>query len=144
MTRWCAYSGPMWYGGAQGRAAGDLLLLPLRAASEVPAMHAYVVVSLLTGARTEELRALTWSRVHLDTSPPTLELWRAVRAHGDTKTTKSRRTLELPSRCIDVRHANTRVTELVYRKELRPVLTRGAAAMDDLFPDGSAGWQADG
>ena len=37
-----------------------------------------------------------------------------------------------------VGHANTRVTELVYRKELRPVLTRGAVAMDALFPnDGS-------
>jgi hypothetical protein len=34
-----------------------------------------------------------------------------------------------------VGHANTRVTELVYRKELRPVLTRGAVAMDLLFPD---------
>ena len=33
-----------------------------------------------------------------------------------------------------VGHANTRVTELVYRKELRPVLTRGAVAMDALFP----------
>ena len=33
-----------------------------------------------------------------------------------------------------VGHANTRVTELVYRKELRPVLTRGAVAMDSLFP----------
>jgi integrase len=33
-----------------------------------------------------------------------------------------------------VGHANTRVTELVYRKELRPVLTRGAAALDILFP----------
>jgi len=32
-------------------------------------------------------------------------------------------------------HANTRVTELVCRKELRPVLTRGAVAMDVLFPD---------
>jgi hypothetical protein len=30
--------------------------------------------------------------------------------------------------------ANTPVTELVYRKELRPVLTRGAVAMDALFP----------
>jgi site-specific recombinase XerD len=35
-----------------------------------------------------------------------------------------------------VGHANTRLTELVYRKELRPVLTRGARAMDALFPDG--------
>ena len=38
-----------------------------------------------------------------------------------------------------VGHANTRVTELVYRIELRPVLTRGAVAMDALSPydDGS-------
>jgi hypothetical protein len=38
-----------------------------------------------------------------------------------------------------VGHANTRVTELMYRKELRPVLARGAVAMDALFPndDGS-------
>ena len=33
----------------------------LRAAAAHRAMHAYVVMSLLTGARTEELRALTWS-----------------------------------------------------------------------------------
>ncbi|MET0993863.1 MAG: hypothetical protein ABWY20_07205 [Mycobacterium sp.] len=33
-----------------------------------------------------------------------------------------------------VGHASSRVTELVYRKELRPVLTRGASAMDTLFP----------
>jgi site-specific recombinase XerD len=33
-----------------------------------------------------------------------------------------------------VGHASIRVTELVYRKELRPVLTRGASAMRALFP----------
>jgi integrase len=32
-------------------------------------MHAYIVVSLLTGARTEELRALTWDHVHLVGQP---------------------------------------------------------------------------
>jgi len=32
-----------------------------------------------------------------------------------------------------VGHASTSVTEKVYRKELRPVLRRGAGAMDDLF-----------
>ena len=32
-------------------------------------MGAYVLVSLLTGARTEELRALTWSHVDLDRQP---------------------------------------------------------------------------
>jgi integrase len=33
-------------------------------------MRPYVIVSLLTGARTEELRALTWSHVDLDADPP--------------------------------------------------------------------------
>jgi integrase len=34
-----------------------------------------------------------------------------------------------------VGHASTRVTGVVYRKELRPMLTRGASAMDGLFPE---------
>jgi len=34
-----------------------------------------------------------------------------------------------------VGHVNSRVTEQVYRKELRPVLTRGAAAMDRIFQE---------
>lgn len=67
-------------------------------------LHAYVVLSLLTGARTEELRALRWEHVHLDqvgSAPPHIEVWRSVREDGDTKTRKSRRTLALPARCID-------------------------------------------
>jgi integrase len=35
-------------------------------------------------------------------------------------------------------HSNTRTTEVVYRRELRPVLTAGAEAMDRLFPNSSA------
>jgi integrase len=34
-------------------------------------------------------------------------------------------------------HANTRTTEVVYRRELRPVLTTGAEAMDRLFSSSS-------
>jgi integrase len=49
-------------------------------------MYAYIVLSLLTGARTEELRALTWSHVDLDGKPPSVQLWRSVREGGDTKT----------------------------------------------------------
>ena len=66
-------------------------------------LHHYIVVSLLTGARTEELRALRWQHVHLDpdTGPPYLEVWRSVRAHGETKTRKSRRNLALPGLCAD-------------------------------------------
>src|SRR5262249_46600973 len=35
-------------------------------------------------------------------------------------------------------HANTRTTEVVYRRELRPVLTTGAEAMDRLFKAGTS------
>jgi integrase len=35
-------------------------------------------------------------------------------------------------------HSNTRTTEVVYRRELRPVLTTGAEAMDRLFRSPSA------
>jgi integrase len=73
----------------------------LLAAAEGRPLYAYIVVSLLTGARTEELRALTWSHVDLDATPPVIMVWRSVRAGGDTKTRKSRRTLELPQRCAD-------------------------------------------
>ena len=207
--------------GTGGRPSKSLTLAQatdlLAAAQQHPGMHAYIVVSLLTGARTEELRALTWSHTDLDGEPPSMQLWRSVREGGDTKTRMSRRTLELPTECVvalrahkrwqtqsrmrnaaqwpnndlvfttqlgtpldaaNVRrafrhvaeqagleaekwtprelrhsfvsllssagipiedishlvgHANTRTTEKVYRKELRPVLRRGAKAMDDIF-----------
>jgi integrase len=71
-------------------------------------MYAYIVLSLLIGARTEELRALTWDHVDLEGSPtsgppipPSIMVWRSVRAGGDTKTRRSRRTLALPARCAE-------------------------------------------
>jgi integrase len=78
----------------------------LSAAADTP-LHAYIVVSLLTGARTEELRPLTWPHVDLDGDPtndvpPSIMVWRSVRAGGDTKTRKSRRTIALPARCVAV------------------------------------------
>jgi integrase len=77
-------------------------------AAEGTSMHAYIVVALLTGARTEELRALTWDHVFLrgkpdadPPQPPHIAVWRSVRRGGDTKTRKSRRTLALPARCVE-------------------------------------------
>ncbi|MEU7254368.1 site-specific integrase [Streptomyces rimosus] len=98
--------------GQPGRPSKALTLVQaeavLRAAADTP-MHAYVVLALLTGARTEELRALTWDHVFLkgepDADPPVppyIAVWRSVRTGGDTKTRKSRRTLALPARCVDV------------------------------------------
>jgi integrase len=62
-------------------------------------LHAYVVLSLLAGLRTEELRSLLWSDVDLDAG--TLAVYRSVRASGDTKTPKSRRMLKLPVKAAD-------------------------------------------
>lgn len=188
-------------------------------------MDAYILLSLLTGARTEELRALLWDHVDLVGTPdvvplipPYMAVWRSVRSGGDTKTKKSRRTLALPQRCVDalrgheidqardrtvagecwqdhglvfasrvgtpldpshvrrdfraaiasavgvnaqdwtprelrhsfvsllsdngvpleeisrlVGHSSTAVTELVYRKQIRPVMQEGATVMDRIF-----------
>jgi integrase len=97
--------------GQPGRRSKALTMSQAEAVLQAAAnarMHAYIVVSLLTGARTEELRALTWDHVDLEGQPsntpplpPHVAVWRSVRAGGDTKTRKSRRTLALPKRCVD-------------------------------------------
>jgi integrase len=74
-----------------------------------------VVVSLLSGVRTEEARALRWDHVvawvneqwepvseaGFDREQVAVFVWRAERAGGDTKTKKSRRTLALPRKCVE-------------------------------------------
>lgn len=86
-------------------------------AAQSSRLHAYVVVSLLTGVRTEEARALQWAHIvawsdetaewrpvvkaGFDRDRFAVYVWRSVRAHGDTKTEKSRRTLELPLQAVD-------------------------------------------
>ena len=68
----------------------------------------YVMLCLFTGCRTEEARALRWDHVELDGDPdaippipPHVAVWRSVRAHGDVKTQKSRRTLRLPVAAVE-------------------------------------------
>ena len=85
--------------------------------AEQSSLHAYVVVSLMTGIRTEEARELRWDHVVTRDSSHepwqsvteagferqqfAIYVWRSVRADGDTKTEKSRRTLQLPGRAAD-------------------------------------------
>lgn len=106
-------------------------------------LHHYIVVSLLTGARTEELRALEWSHVHLDGDaaanppvPPFIEVWRSVREGGDTKTRKSRRTLALPELCIEalrrqrVQQAGARLVASTWDESDLVFTTAAGSAMD--------------
>ncbi|WUI01935.1 site-specific integrase [Spirillospora sp. NBC_00431] len=223
--------------GREGRPSKALTLTQAKAVLEAarksePRIAAYIVLSLATGARTEELRALTWDHVvsyveDVNRWIPVQEagwehdayaiyVWRSVRKKGDTKTRKSRRTLKLPHICVEalrrlqehqnetagdasskrglvfctrtgtplsasnvrrdfrkvldkaeldgaqwapremrhsfvsvlsdhgipiedisrlVGHRSTAVTETVYRLQIRPVMEKGATAMDGIFAD---------
>jgi integrase len=203
--------------GREGRPSQALTLeqaAALLEAAEDSRLHAFIVLCLLTGVRSEEARALTWDHVDLDAR--TISVWRSVRAHGDTKTVRSRRTLRIPQIAVEALHeqirrqaedraragelwqenglvftttvgtpyeshnlrrdfrrvtaaaglgarwvpkelrtsfvsmmsyqgvpveeiarlaghASSRTTEVVYRRELRPVITTGAEVMDQIF-----------
>jgi integrase len=97
--------------GKKGRASKALTLSQAMAVITAAAesrLYAYIVLSLLIGARTEELRALRWRDVDLSGKPevappvpPSISVLRSVRAGGDTKTRRSRRALGMPQRCVD-------------------------------------------
>jgi integrase len=88
--------------GRQGRPSQALTVeqaAALLEAAEDSRLHAYIVLCLLTGVRSEEARALTWD--HVDLGAKTISVWRSVRAHGDTKTVRSRRTLRIPQIAVE-------------------------------------------
>jgi hypothetical protein len=107
--------------GQVGRPSRSLTLdqsLALLEAARESRLNAYVVLSLCMGIRTEEARELHWDHVDLDGDPsavrpvpPSVAVWHSVRQGGDT----------------------TATTELVYRHELRPVITTGAEVMDRIL-----------
>jgi integrase len=101
-----------------GRPSKSLTLeqaVSLMAAARGTRLEAYVVLSLLSGMRTEEARALRWDHVvawvsgqwvpvaeaGFDHEQVAVFVWRAERAGGDTKTPESRRTLALPRKCVE-------------------------------------------
>jgi integrase len=101
-----------------GRPSKSLTLeqaVALMAAARGTRLEAYIVLSLLSGVRTEEARALRWDHVvawvsgqwipvaeaGFDHEQVAVFVWRAERAGGDTKTPESRRTLALPRKCVE-------------------------------------------
>ena len=113
--------------GREGRPSKALTLdqaIDVLAQARTHWLYAYIALSLLTGVRTEEARALQWSHVvawvqdarrwqpvtqaGFDHDKFAVYVWRSVRAGGDTKTQKSRRTLEVPdevARALRQHHA---------------------------------------
>jgi integrase len=97
--------------GGAGRPSKALSVVQAEAiikAAKGTRLEAYLALSLMTGIRTEEARALTWEHVDLDGDPaanppvpPHVAVWRSVRAHGDTKTERSKRTLAMPEFVAD-------------------------------------------
>jgi integrase len=100
-----------------GRPSKSLTLeqaLALMEAAKGTRLEAYITLSLLTGLRTEEARALRWDHVvawvggqwqpvteaGFDHEQLAVLVWRSDRAGGDTKTPRSRRTLALARRCV--------------------------------------------
>src|SRR5271165_4744383 len=105
-------------GQGAGRPSKSLTLeqaVALIAVARGTRLEAYITLSLLTGVRTEEVRALRWdhvvawvdgqwqsvSSVGFEHEQLAVFVWRADRASGDTKTPKSRRTLALPRKCVE-------------------------------------------
>ena len=88
--------------GLEGRPSQSLTIAEATAlleAAESSRLHAFIVLCLLTGVRSEEARALTWE--HVDLEAGTISVWRSAQAHGDTKTNRSRRTLKLPEIAVE-------------------------------------------
>ena len=87
----------------------------LMAVAQGTRLEAYIVLSLLSGVRTEEAQALQWDHVvawvggqwvpvldaGFEHEQVAVFVWRAERAGGDTKTPESRRTLALPRKCVE-------------------------------------------
>jgi integrase len=57
-------------------------------------LQALFVLSITLGLRPGELRALTWD--HVDLNEGIIHIWKSTRRDGDTKTPRSRRSLQLP------------------------------------------------
>ncbi|PJN37965.1 site-specific integrase [Streptomyces sp. CB02959] len=94
--------------GQDGRPSKSLSLLQAQALLSTRQgswIHAYVVLALLVGIRTEEERALAWNHVHTkvgEDGRSHVDVWRSVRRDGETKTRLSRRSLAMPLQAAKV------------------------------------------
>ena len=102
-------------------------------------MHAYVVLSLLVGIRTEEARALRWANnviraFRIITKKAGLgEDWVPREMRHTFVSVLSANGVPVESIALLAGHERSATTESVYRHEIRPALTQGAEVMDKIF-----------
>jgi integrase len=100
------------HGSAPGRPSKSLTVLQARkliyAARKHP-LRAYIMLSLMTGMRPEEVRALRWGEVDLD--EPSVAVYSSERHGGDTKTARSRRRLMIPDEAAQALDEHADLTE---------------------------------
>jgi integrase len=77
----------------------DVAIRLVQAAEVDSIIGSYLILSVMTGIRPEEARALLWDHVDLDGA--TIHVWRSTRAHGNVKPVKSRRTLEIAPQAVE-------------------------------------------
>ncbi|MFD8148226.1 tyrosine recombinase XerC [Streptomyces sp. NPDC059708] len=97
-------------------------------------IHAYVVLALLVGVRTEEERPLTWAHVHMEPegdAKPHVDVWRSVRRRGETKTVRSRRSLAMPLQVAQVMRDHRSKQQEEYRAAGRAWSAEGLVFPDD-------------
>jgi len=106
-------------------------------AAEGSPWRAYIVLSLLSGARTEEVRALRWCDVDLagdpdaaPAVPPSVSVLRSVRQTGDTKTLQSRRRLAIAARVVDALAAHRAALDAVPAPDALVFGTRNGTELD--------------
>jgi len=95
-TRLWSRSAPTWPRSPAGAAARTSDSTPTR--TRTAGLEALFVLSITLGLRPGELRKLAWDHVDLDNA--VIHVWRSASRTGDVKTPKSRRSLELPRRCV--------------------------------------------
>jgi len=147
-------------GQGAGRPSKSLTLgqaVALMAAARGTRLEAYITLSLLTGLRTEEARALRWDHVMawvagqwepvseagFDREQLAVFVWRADRAGSDTKTPKSRRTLALPRRSVEALREH-RVRQAEDRLVAGPDATLAGVKVSEILRlIGRDGWYLD-
>jgi transposase len=124
--------------GQEGRPSQSLTLEQASAlleAAEKSRLHAFIVLCLPTGVRSEEARALNLRRDfrRVTAAAGLGSRWVPKEMRTSFVSMMSYKGVPVEEIARLAGHASSRTTEVIYRRELRPVITTGAEVMDQIF-----------